>query len=428
LTLKWFCVQKLDAVALQSEGEFMPKDMNAFIQYEWAGLNRTGQKTRGVIEARSLAIAKAELRQQGILTKNIHKKRKKWLDRANRKIKPQDITFFSRQMATMIQAGIPLIQSFDIVSKGLSNQNVKNLVEKIKKEVETGTVLAHALRKYPQYFNTLFCSLIDAGEKSGSLDIMLDKVATYKEKIEAIKKKIKKALIYPTAVLVVALLVTIGLLMFVVPQFESLFSSFGANLPALTQMVIYLSNYLKSYWYIIFGTLGVAVYLFRHFLKHSPTFAQTIDRYLLKMPVIGSIMINAAIARFSRTLAITFAAGLPLVEALTSVAGATGNILYIKATDKIREDISSGQTLQLSIEKTNLFPSMVVQMIAIGEESGTLEKMLGKIADFYEEAVDYDVDALSSLLEPIIMSILGILVGGLVVAMYLPIFKLGSVV
>lgn len=408
----------------------MAKDIhaNVMIQYQWEGLNRAGQKTQGVIDARSLPIAKAELRKQGIITKSIYKKRKKLWDRKNKKISAQDITFFSRQMATMIQAGIPLILSFDIVAKGLTNQRMKDLLDAIKKDVETGTTFASALKKFPQYFNDLFCNLIDAGEKSGSLDIMLDKVATYKEKIETIKKKIKKALTYPMAVMVVAFLVTAGLLIFVVPQFQSLFSSFGANLPALTQGVISLSNFFQAYWYLIFGAIGGCVYAFTYFKNHSAHFAQTIDRYLLRMPIIGPILEKAAIARFTRTLSITFAAGLPLVDALKSVAGATGNILYVQATDKIREDVSSGQTLQLAMERTNLFPGMVVQMIAIGEESGTLEKMLGKVADFYEEAVDNAVDSLSSLLEPIIMSILGVLVGGLVVAMYLPIFKLGSVV
>ena len=406
----------------------MPKEVNVVSQYKWEGLNRAGQKSQGVIEARSIAIAKAELRKQGIITKKINKKRKSLFNKSNKKIKPQDITFFSRQLATMIQAGIPLIQSFDIVAKSLNNENMKVLINAIKKDVETGTPFAVALRRFPVYFNDLFCNLVDAGEKSGSLDIMLDKVATYKEKIESIKKKIKKALTYPMAVLVVAFLVTSGLLIFVVPQFESLFSSFGAHLPALTQGVIDMSNYFKAYWYIIFGTIGLSIYLFRYFLHHSTSFAQKVDYYLLKIPVIGTIIEKATIARFTRTLAITFAAGLPLVEALKSVAGATGNILYVQATDKIRDDVSSGQTLQSSMEKTNLFPGMVVQMVAIGEESGTLEKMLSKVADYYEEAVDNDVDALSSLLEPIIMSILGVLVGGLVVAMYLPIFKLGSVV
>lgn len=406
----------------------MAKNVDVMIQYQWEGLTRAGQKRQGVISARSLPMAKAELRKQGIITKSIRKKYNKLWDRAAKQIKPMDITLFSRQMATMIQAGIPLIQSFDVVAKGITNTRMKELVNTIKKDVETGTTLTEALRKHTRYFNELFCNLVDAGEKSGSLDIMLDKVATYKEKIESIKSKIKKALAYPMAVMVVSFLVTAGLLMFVVPQFESLFASFGADLPALTRAVISMSKFFQRFWYLIFGILGSAIYAFGYFRNHSTKFAETIDRYLLKLPIVGPILEKAAIARFTRTLAITFAAGLPLVDALKSVAGATGNILFAKATDKIRKDVSSGQQMQLAIEYTNLFPSMVIQMIAIGEESGTLEKMLSKVADYYEEAVDNGVDALSSLLEPIIMSILGVLVGGLVVAMYLPIFKLGSVV
>lgn len=406
----------------------MPNNINALLQYEWEGLNRLGQKTHGMIKARSIAIAKAELRKKGIILKKINKKRRKVFERLNRTIKPQEITFFSRQLATMIQAGIPFIQSFEIVEKGLNNTNMKHLVTTIKKEIETGTSFAVALQKHPLYFNELFCNLIDAGEKSGSLDIMLDKIATYKEKIESIKKKLKKALAYPIAILIIACLVTTGLLILVVPQFESLFSSFGANLPVLTQAVIRLSNDFKMNWYIILGILGMSMYSFNYCRHHSTDFAQAIERYLLKIPLLGGILEKAAIARFSRTLAITFAAGLPLDDALKSVAGATGNILYFNATNQIREDISSGQTLQLAMERTHLFPEMVVQMVAIGEESGALEKMLSHVADYYEEAVDNDVDTLSSLLEPIIMSILGLLVGGLVIAMYLPIFKLGAVI
>lgn len=404
------------------------RDTNPIIQYQWEGLNRTGQKTQGVIDARSIAIAKADLHKQGIVVKKISKKRRRIWDKSHRKIRSIDITLFTRQMATMIQAGIPLIQSFEIVAKGMTNQRMKSLVETIKKDVESGATFAESLHKHPKEFNQLFCNLIAAGEKSGSLDMMLEKVATYKEKIESIKKKIKKALTYPMAVMVVAVLVTAGLLIFVVPQFQSLFAGFGAQLPALTRGVVAMSKFFQNYWYLIFGTIGVFIYTFIYFKNHSKNFAQNIDRYLLKTPVIGPILEKAAIARFARTLSITFAAGLPLVEALRTVAGATGNIIYSKATDQIREDISSGQQMQLAMERTHLFPTMVVQMVAIGEESGTLEKMLNKVADFYEEAVDNDVDALSSLLEPIIMSILGILVGGLVVAMYLPIFKLGSVV
>jgi len=405
----------------------MAKNTN-ISSYQWDGLNRSGEKANGVIEARSIALAKAELRKQGIITRKIVKKRKSLFNKKNRKIKQGDITVFSRQMATMIEAGIPLIQAFEIVAKGQNNQRMKDLIENIKKDVETGTTFSEALRKYPAYFNELFCNLVDAGEKSGSLEMMLDKVATYKEKIETIKKKIKKALAYPMAVMVIAFLVTAGLLIFVVPQFETLFAGFGADLPALTRVVIRMSEFFQAYWYIIFGCFGLAIYTFSYARKHSASFAHTIDRYMLKLPVVGTILEKAAIARFSRTLSITFAAGLPLVEALESVAGATGNILYAQATHQIREEVSNGQQMQVAMENTKLFPNMVVQMIAIGEESGALEQMLSKVADFYEEEVDNAVDALSSLLEPVIMAILGVLVGGLVVAMYLPIFKLGSVV
>lgn len=406
----------------------MSKSENTLIQYQWKGLTRTGQTLQGIIEAKSLILAKVELRKQGLTSLKINKKRKKLWDPGSRKITGQDITLFSRQLATMIQAGIPLIQAFDIVGKGMDNKRMKEMIDAIKKDVETGTTLTEAMHKFPAYFNDLFCNLIDAGEKSGSLDNMLDRVATYKEKVESIKKKIKKALTYPIAVLIIAFIVTAALLIFVVPQFQSLFAGFGAKLPALTLMVIKLSEIFQKDWYLIFGGVGGLIYTFIYFKNHSPRFVHTLDRVLLKIPVIGPIIINATIARFSRTLAITFAAGLPLVEALKSVAGATGNIIYAEATTQIGQEVATGTRMNIAIERTNLFPSMVIQMIAIGEESGTLEKMLSKIADFYEAAVDNDVDSLSSLLEPIIMSILGVLVGGLVIAMYLPIFKLGSVV
>lgn len=396
--------------------------------YKWEGINKAGEKVNGYLDARSVALAKAELRRQGITTKRINKKRESFFKKGNKKIKAVDITVFSRQIATMIEAGIPIIQSFDIIDKSLTNQGLKSLLVIIKTDVQSGLTFSESLRKHPMYFNELFCNLVDAGEKSGSLDIMLDKVATYKEKIETIKKKIKKALTYPMAVLVIAFLVTAGLLIYVVPQFESLFKGFGADLPALTRGVITLSAFFQKWWYLIFGALGAAIYAFVYFRGNSPEFAQRVDGVLLRLPVIGPILEQAAIARFARTLSITFAAGLPLVEALKSVAGATGNILYSKATDKIRDEVSKGQQMHIAMDNTKLFPNLVVQMVAIGEESGALETMLNKVAAYYEEAVDNAVDSLSSLLEPIIMSILGILVGGLVVAMYLPIFKLGSVV
>lgn len=406
----------------------MKKNSNTTLTFHYTGVNQAAQKINGDIEARSLALAKVELRRQGIVVNKIAKKRAPFFNFKNKKIKSADITVFSRQLATMIESGIPLVQSFDIVAKGQSNKRLKQLIENIKCDVETGLTLSEALKKHPAYFNELFCNLVEAGEKSGSLDIMLDKIATYKEKIETIKKKIKKALTYPLAVMVVAFIVTTGLLIFVVPQFEALFKGFGADLPAMTQAVVSMSKFFQSYWYLIFGALGGGIYAFIYAKKHSAQFAQNVDRTLLKIPVIGPIIEKAAIARFSRTLSITFAAGLPLVEALKSVAGATGNIIYSKATDNIREEVSTGQQMNKAMENTRLFPNMVVQMVSIGEESGALEKMLSKVADFYEEDVDNAVDSLSSLLEPVIMTILGVLVGGLVVAMYLPIFKLGSAI
>lgn len=406
----------------------MKKNTNITLTFHYIGVNKAGQKINGDIDARSLALAKVELRRQGIVVNKIAKKRPPLLNFKSKKIKSGDITVFSRQLATMIESGIPLVQSFDIVAKGQSNKRLKELIETIKRDVETGLTLSEALNKHPAHFNELFCNLVDAGEKSGSLDIMLDKVATYKEKIETIKKKIKKALTYPMAIMVVALLVTTGLLIFVVPQFESLFKGFGADLPAMTQAVVNMSKFFQSYWYLVFGALGGGIYAFIYAKKHSSQFAQNIDKILLKVPVIGPIIEKAAIARFARTLSITFAAGLPLVEALKSVAGATGNIIFSKATDQIREEVSTGQQMNKAMENTKLFPNMVVQMVAIGEESGALEKMLGKVADFFEEDVDNAVDSLSSLLEPVIMVVLGVLVGGLVVAMYLPIFKLGTAI
>ncbi|KTD01377.1 type II secretion system F family protein [Fluoribacter gormanii] len=406
----------------------MKKNANTALTFHYTGVNKAAQKINGDIEARSLALAKMELRRQGIVVNKIAKKRAPLFGLKSKKIKSADITVFSRQLATMIESGIPLVQSFDIVAKGQSNKRFKELIETIKRDVETGLTLSESLKKFPAHFNDLFCNLVEAGEKSGSLDIMLDKVATYKEKIETIKKKIKKALTYPLAVLVVAFLVTAGLLIFVVPQFEALFKGFGADLPAMTQAVVSMSKFFQSYWYLIFGVVGGGIYAFIYAEKHSPKFAQNVDKTLLKIPVIGPIIEKAAIARFARTLSITFAAGLPLVEALKSVAGATGNIIFAKATDNIREEVSTGQQMNKAMENTQLFPNMVIQMVAIGEESGALEKMLSKVADFYEEDVDNAVDSLSSLLEPIIMCVLGVLVGGLVVAMYLPIFKLGSAI
>lgn len=401
------------------------KDLTTF---EWKGVNRRGETVQGLQEAKSIAVVKAELRKQGIITKKVQKKRESLFNKKSKRITSADITVFSRQMATMMQAGIPIISSFDIVAKGQTNEKMQKLIEAIKLNVEAGSTLAESLKKHPQYFNELFCNLVEAGEQSGSLEQMLDNIASYQEKTESIKKKIKKALFYPIAVLTIAILVSAGLLIYVVPQFESVFEGFGADLPFVTRLVIDLSEFMQSYWYIIFGGIGGTIYAFIYFKKTSKQFAHTLDRVSLKLPVIGSILENAAIARFSRTLSITFAAGMPLVDALDCVAGATGNILFQEATKKIKDEVSTGQQMQLAMVNSNMFPTMVTQMVSIGEESGNLEAMLNKVADFYEEEVDNAVDALSSLLEPIIMAILGTLVGGLVVAMYMPIFKLGTVV
>lgn len=401
---------------------------NKTFTYIWEGTNKRGEKVKGEFTASSINLVKADLRRQYIVARKIKKKSKPWLGRTSKRITQADITGFSRQMATMLASGIPLIQAFDIVSKGVTNKQMQDLLAKIKAEVESGTTFAEALKKQPVYFNELFCNLVDAGEQSGSLDIMLAKVATYKEKAESLKGKIKKAMYYPAAVIVVAFLVTAALLIFVVPQFESLFKGFGAELPAPTQMIIHLSAFFQAYWWMIFASIGVGIYAFTKAHQRSKPFAHFIDRTLLQIPIIGGILTKAAIARFSRTLAVTFAAGLPLVDALKSVAGTTGNILYSNATLAIRDDVSTGQQLQMAMRSTRLFPNMVIQMVAIGEESGSLEKMLAKVADFYEEQVDNAVDSLSSLLEPLIMIVLGCLVGGLVIAMYLPIFKMGSVI
>ena len=414
-------------MAKQLTAKGKPKSSKQIV-YSWEGMNRRGEKIKGELTGTSVPLVKAELRRQGIVAKRVRRKAKSLFGSGKKRITPGDIATFSRQMATMMAAGIPLVQSFDIVGKGLENPSMLSLLNTIKNDIESGSTFAESLVKHPKYFNELYCNLVDAGEKSGSLETMLDNVATYKEKTESLKSKIKKALYYPIAVLVIAFLVTIALLIFVIPQFESLFSGFGAELPAMTQMVIRLSEFVQAWWWMMFAVIGGTIYALIVAKQRSPEFAHALDRFSLKIPIIGFILEKAAIARFARTLAITFAAGLPLVDALKAVSGATGNSLFARATLKIRDDVSTGQPLQISMRTTNVFPPMVVQMIAIGEESGALEHMLCKVADFYEEDVDNAVDSLSSLLEPLIMAFLGIIIGGLVIAMYLPIFKLGSVV
>lgn len=396
--------------------------------FVWEGTDKRGNKVKGQSRANNQNLIKADLRRQGITPLKIKKKSALASGSKKKKIEPKDIAIFSRQLATMMSAGVPLVQAFDIIGKGHENPSMQELVMSIKTDIEGGSNLRDALAKHPLYFDELVCNLVEAGEAAGVLDTLLDKIATYKEKTEALKSKIKKALFYPTAVIIVAFIVTAILLIFVVPQFEDLFSSFGADLPAFTRMVINLSEFMQSSWWIVFGGIGGIVYAFMQAKKRSPAFNHKLDVIVLKLPIVGDIMTKAAIARYARTLSTMFAAGVPLVEALDSVAGATGNSVYSSAVTRMRDQVSTGLQLQLAMNQTGLFPNMVVQMVAIGEESGSLDSMLGKVADFYEQEVDDAVDGLSSLLEPLIMAVLGVLVGGLVIAMYLPIFKMGQVV
>ena len=394
--------------------------------FNWEGTDRAGKKVRGKLVATNEAAVRAELRRQGVVATKIRKQTQLFSERG--KVTAGDIAIFSRQMATMMSAGIPLVQSFDIIGAGHENPAMQKLVLGIKQDVEGGTALADALGKYPLHFDDLYVNLVSAGEQAGALETLLDKVATYKEKTEAIKKKVKKALFYPAAVVVVAFVVTAILLIYVIPEFESLFQGFGADLPAFTRFVIDISQFVRdSGWMLAIAAFG-AVVGFLAAKKRSKRLQRVIDRVVLKLPVIGPILEKSAIARYARTLSTTFAAGVPLVEALDSVAGATGNIVYEEAVNKMRDEVATGQRLQRSMENTELFPNMVIQMVAVGEESGALDEMSGKVADFYEEEVDNAVDSMSSLLEPLIMSILGVLVGGLVIARYLPSFQRGQVV
>lgn len=404
-----------------------PKAPKAHI-FVWEGADKRGNRVKGETRAASMALVRAELRRQGIAPTKVKKKAAPLFSARKKPITAADISIFSRQLSTMMSAGVPLVQSFDIVGRGHNNPSMQDLLLSIKADIEGGTALAPALAKHPLQFDDLFCNLVEAGERAGVLEILLDKIATYKEKTEAIKGKIKKALFYPTAVMVVAFIVTTILLIFVVPQFESLFSGFGADLPAFTRMVVNLSEFVQEYWLIILLALGGTGFFLGNLYKRSRKFRHLLDKALLKAPVFGVIIHKAAIARFARTTSTMFAAGVPLVEALESVAGATGNIVYGEAVLRMREDVATGQTMQLAMKQQNLFPHMVIQMVAIGEESGSVDDMLAKVADFYEEEVDNAVDALSSLLEPIIMAVLGVLVGGLVIAMYLPIFQMGQAI
>jgi type IV pilus assembly protein PilC len=394
----------------------------------WEGSDKRGVKVKGESHGNSPAMIKAELRRRGIVPKKVRKKSTLFTASKGKKIVPRDIAIFSRQLATMMSSGVPLVQAFEIIGRGHDNPRMQELLLTIKNDVESGNPLAESLAKHPLQFDDLFCNLVRAGEHAGILETLLHKIATYKEKTEAIKAKIKKALFYPTAVIVVAGIVTAILLIFVVPQFEELFSGFGASLPAFTQMVINLSRFMQDWWFLVMIGIIATIYGFIQLKRRSVKFGHALDKMALKTPIVGVILNKAAIARFSRTLSTMFAAGVPLVEAMESVAGATGNIVYSDAILRIRDEVSTGRQLNASMKDAGLFPNMVVQMVAIGEESGALDDMLAKVADFYEDEVDNAVDSLSSLLEPLIMAILGVLVGGLVIAMYLPIFKLGAVV
>lgn len=394
--------------------------------FGWEGTDRKGNRIKGQTIGPSESFVRTQLRKQGI--NPIRVARKRSLGKRKKKIESADIAIFSRQMATMMTAGVPLVQSLEIVGRGHENPSMGEMIMAIKASIEGGNSFAEALAKFPLYFDDLFVNLVDAGEKSGALETLLDKVATYKEKTEAIKKKVKKALTYPAAVVVIAVIVTGILLYFVVPQFEDLFKGFGADLPAFTQFVVGLSRWLQANWYIALGSIVGTAVSFIEAKKRSAKFREFLDRAALRLPIVGDILNKSAVARFARTLSTMFAAGVPLVDALDSVARASGNIVYETAIMSIKEQVATGQQLQLSMSQTGLFPSMAVQMVAIGEESGALDAMCAKVADFYEAEVDALVDALSSLMEPLIMAVLGVLVGGLITAMYLPIFKMGQAI
>ena len=392
--------------------------------FEWEGKDRNGKQVRGETRAAGENQVKAYLRRQGVMPTKIKKRRM----RSGKSIKPKDLAIFTRQLATMMKAGVPLLQAFDIVGRGNPNPSVTKLLNDIRMDVETGTALSVAFRKYPLYFDNLYCNLVEAGESAGILDQLLDRLAVYMEKTEAIKSKIKSALMYPISVLIVAFVVVSVIMIFVIPSFKQVFSSFGGELPAPTLVVIAMSEFFISYWYLIFGGLGGGVYYFMQAWKRNAKVQAIMDRVMLKMPIFGVLVDKSCVARWTRTLSTMFAAGVPLVEALDSVGGAAGNIVYSDATHKIQQEVSTGTALTAAMTNANLFPSMVLQMCAIGEESGSIDHMLGKAADFYEAEVDDMVAGISSLMEPIIIVVLGTIIGGIVVSMYLPIFKLGQVV
>jgi len=392
--------------------------------FEWEGKDAKGQKQKGMASSPSADLVKAKLRRQGIVAPKVRKKRK--TSGKGQKITAGDIAIFARQLTTMMGAGVPMVQAFEIVANGMDNKSMRDMVMGLKSEVESGSNLTNSLRKYPEQFDDLFCSLVEAGEQSGTLETLLGEIANYKEKSESLKKKIKKAMFYPVAVLIVALIVTAILLIFVVPQFEALFAGMGGDLPAFTRMIVTASEFMQAYWWVAFGGVGLLVYTFMQAKKRSTKFSAFLDRVSLKAPVFGDIAVKAATARFARTLSTMSKAGVPLVEAMDSVAGTAGNSVFENAIHKMKDEAATGQRLTTSIENSGLFSNMVSQMVAIGEEAGSIDDMLGKVADYYEEEVDNAVDAMTSLMEPMIMAFLGVVIGGLVVGMYLPIFKMGD--
>lgn len=394
----------------------------------WEGKDKNGKKQQGEINAASLILAKATLRKRGIIPSRIRKKGISIDFLKDKAITAMDVALFTRQLATMVKSGVPMLQCFDIAAEGINKPALKKLIQNVKRDVEQGSSLAEALQKHPKYFDELYCNLVATGEQSGSLDTLLDRIATYKEKTESLKARVKKAMNYPIIIVVVSVIVTGILLVKVVPQFEEIFQGFGAELPVFTQMVIALSEWLQASWHLLLIVLIGFFFGIRALLQKSEVAKNNRDRLLLKLPIVGAIIDKSVIARFTRTLATTFAAGVPLTDALSSVSGATGNIVYKEATENIRKDVSDGQGLQTAMKKSGKFPSLAIQMVTVGEESGSLDDMLGKVASFYEEEVDNMVDGLTSMLEPMIMVVLGVLVGGLIIAMYLPIFELGSVV
>jgi type IV pilus assembly protein PilC len=396
--------------------------------YIWEGKDRRGNKSKGELTGSNMALVKAQLRKQGIIPDKVKKKPKPLFGGGSKKISPFDIAMLTRQLATMMKAGVPLVQSFDIVADGLENKGLQELVMSIRNDISSGTSFAGALRKHPKHFDDLYCNLVDSGEKAGALEKMLDRIATYLEKTELLKKKVKKAMTYPIAVVVVAIIVTAILLVKVVPQFESLFQGFGAELPVFTQMVVHLSEWMQTWWFVVLLGIVGTIFLFKEANRRSQKFSDFVDKYVLKLPVVGEILDKSAVAKFGRVLSTTFAAGVPLVDALDSVAGATGNAVYRDAIDRIKNDVSTGTQLQSSMRQQDIFPVMAVQLTAIGEESGNLDEMLEKVAEHYEAVVDDMVDNLTALMEPMIMAVLGVLVGGLIIAMYLPIFQMGQVV